>query len=383
MPSRRSSDQETRLGRQRGERRAFLEGQAEPQIELGPQGRADLGVGRLEGLGAFAGQGQGRHRDPFAAEPLGQPGGRRQAGHHRERRRSRGGSRKCQQAEEEAPEAPRKSYHATSPYAASGRARRALEVRPEVRLGPWPEPRRAPNEPPPAPDLPLDSPAGRFARLARRRPGRRAPPALRRRLRRRLPMLERRPLRADAARHLRRRQHQRHLGLDRSADRQGIHPARAQQRHRLHRRQRSRGADLPRQAADPFDQLAVAQPQGLRQLRLHRQRSRQPRPAGLRPHPAAQRGESAGHLPGDRPLQRLLTTHTLEIDADSGFLYSAGSNTCNGGLHIVDIRQPLTPVFAGCFSSDGYTHEAQCTVYHGPDAAWQGKRSAWPATSTP
>lgn len=66
------------------------------------------------------------------------------------------------------------------------------------------------------------------------------------------------------------------------------------------------------------------------------------------------------------------TTHTLDLDADSGFLYSAGSNTCNGGLHIVDIRQPLEPKFAGCFSDDGYTHEAQCTVYRGPDPDYQG-----------
>lgn len=69
----------------------------------------------------------------------------------------------------------------------------------------------------------------------------------------------------------------------------------------------------------------------------------------------------------------LRTTHTLEIDIASGFLYSAGSNTCNGGLHMVDIRQPLTPQFAGCFAADGYTHETQCTVYHGPDSEHQGK----------
>jgi Immune inhibitor A peptidase M6 len=39
----------------------------------------------------------------------------------------------------------------------------------------------------------------------------------------------------------------------------------------------------------------------------------------------------------------------------------------------VDIRNPLTPTFAGCFSSDGYTHDAQCVVYSGPDTAHQGK----------
>jgi choice-of-anchor B domain-containing protein len=62
--------------------------------------------------------------------------------------------------------------------------------------------------------------------------------------------------------------------------------------------------------------------------------------------------------------------HTVAINEDSGFLYAVGSNTCAGGLHMVDIRTPTAPVFAGCFSADKYTHETQCVVYHGPDGRY-------------
>ena len=62
--------------------------------------------------------------------------------------------------------------------------------------------------------------------------------------------------------------------------------------------------------------------------------------------------------------------HTVAINEETGFLYAVGSNTCSGGLHMVDVRTPTTPVFAGCFSADRYTHETQCVVYRGPDARY-------------
>ena len=40
---------------------------------------------------------------------------------------------------------------------------------------------------------------------------------------------------------------------------------------------------------------------------------------------------------------------------------------------MVDIRTPTVPTLAGCFSSDGYTHDAQCVVYNGPDVAHVGQ----------
>jgi choice-of-anchor B domain-containing protein len=65
--------------------------------------------------------------------------------------------------------------------------------------------------------------------------------------------------------------------------------------------------------------------------------------------------------------------HTLAINEATGFAYAAGSkDTCAGGLHVVDVRNPTAPVFAGCIGQDGYTHETQCVTYRGPDLAYQG-----------
>ena len=60
-------------------------------------------------------------------------------------------------------------------------------------------------------------------------------------------------------------------------------------------------------------------------------------------------------------------SHNLALDETTGLAFAVGTATCNGGLHIVDVRRPLEPLFAGCFGDDGYTHDAQCIVYHGPD----------------
>lgn len=69
------------------------------------------------------------------------------------------------------------------------------------------------------------------------------------------------------------------------------------------------------------------------------------------------------------------TSHNIVINEDSGFAYGVGLNSgnCARGLHFVDIANPANPQAAGCFSSDGYTHDAQCVNYNGPDSEHAGK----------
>lgn len=67
------------------------------------------------------------------------------------------------------------------------------------------------------------------------------------------------------------------------------------------------------------------------------------------------------------------SSHNIWINEETGFAYSVGTDTCNAGLHIVDIRDPANPEFAGCYSEDGYTHDVECIVYNGPDKKYQGK----------
>ena len=91
--------------------------------------------------------------------------------------------------------------------------------------------------------------------------------------------------------------------------------------------------------------------------------------------------------PGDIPVifketanyQGISNAHNIVINTETGFAYAVGANkaetgACNaGGLHIIDIRDPVNPVFAGCYDADGYTHDAQCVIYRGPDEEHTGK----------
>jgi choice-of-anchor B domain-containing protein len=67
------------------------------------------------------------------------------------------------------------------------------------------------------------------------------------------------------------------------------------------------------------------------------------------------------------------SAHTLAMNNRTGFAYAAGTRTCEGGLHAIDVRAPTAPRSAGCFSLDGYTHETQCVVYAGPDTVYRDR----------
>jgi choice-of-anchor B domain-containing protein len=67
------------------------------------------------------------------------------------------------------------------------------------------------------------------------------------------------------------------------------------------------------------------------------------------------------------------STHTLALNSTTGFAYAVGTRTCEGGLHVVDVREPTLPRTAGCFALDGYTHETQCVVYQGPDTLYRDR----------
>ena len=89
----------------------------------------------------------------------------------------------------------------------------------------------------------------------------------------------------------------------------------------------------------------------------------------------------------------IFSAHNIVINEDSGFAYavgaSAGGETCGGGLHMIDIREPASPTFAGCFadastgrSATGYSHDAQCIVYDGPDEQYREREICFGANET-
>jgi choice-of-anchor B domain-containing protein len=78
------------------------------------------------------------------------------------------------------------------------------------------------------------------------------------------------------------------------------------------------------------------------------------------------------------------SVHNIVINKESGYAYAVGSSgggqTCGGGLHMINIQDPLNPTFEGCFadrstgrSGTGYTHDAQCVMYDGPDQEYRGR----------
>lgn len=83
------------------------------------------------------------------------------------------------------------------------------------------------------------------------------------------------------------------------------------------------------------------------------------------------------------------SAHNIVINEDSGFAYAVGSDTCQAGMHVVDIRKPKSPSFSTCidreifddvgndsvnlFHGEDYTHDAQCVIYKGPDVRYTGR----------
>lgn len=67
------------------------------------------------------------------------------------------------------------------------------------------------------------------------------------------------------------------------------------------------------------------------------------------------------------------SAHNIVINEDTGFAYAVGADDCNGSLHMINIQAPTNPAYAGCFGDDGYTHDAQCVSYIGPDTDYAGR----------
>lgn len=65
--------------------------------------------------------------------------------------------------------------------------------------------------------------------------------------------------------------------------------------------------------------------------------------------------------------------HNLVMNETTGFLYAVGADMCSNGPIFLNVSNPLIPVLEGCFSGDGYTHDAVCFIYNGPDLEHVGK----------
>ncbi len=76
------------------------------------------------------------------------------------------------------------------------------------------------------------------------------------------------------------------------------------------------------------------------------------------------------------------SSHNIVINPETDYAYAVGAggpNGCGGGLHIINIEDPLNPTFEGCFQDmntgrrgTGYSHDAMCVTYDGPDDRFDG-----------
>ncbi len=67
------------------------------------------------------------------------------------------------------------------------------------------------------------------------------------------------------------------------------------------------------------------------------------------------------------------SSHNIVINEETGFAYSVGDDTFSGGVHFIDISDPVNPIAAGGYSADGYSHDAQVVIYEGPDTDYTGR----------
>lgn len=92
------------------------------------------------------------------------------------------------------------------------------------------------------------------------------------------------------------------------------------------------------------------------------------------------------------------SSHTISVNEKTGYAYALGSDTCDAGAHVVDLRNPKKPKFVTCidrkvfdplpikppqnlfkFFASGmdmdevYTHDMICVVYNGPDQKYHGR----------
>lgn len=103
------------------------------------------------------------------------------------------------------------------------------------------------------------------------------------------------------------------------------------------------------------------------------------------------RGPTRDVLP-DTVYHDLASAHNLAVDTASALAIAvsvnSGGTSCGGGLHLIDIREPKAPRFAGCFTdtegliAPGRTHDVQCVKYSGPDRRYVGRSICFASNET-
>lgn len=95
----------------------------------------------------------------------------------------------------------------------------------------------------------------------------------------------------------------------------------------------------------------------------------------------------------DVTYDKVSAAHNVAVDSATHTVFITGANaggeTCGGGLHMVDARDPQKPIFLGCFqdmgtgfAGTGYSHDVQCVIYQGPDSRYTGREICFGGNET-
>lgn len=76
------------------------------------------------------------------------------------------------------------------------------------------------------------------------------------------------------------------------------------------------------------------------------------------------------------------TAHNISIDQDSGIAYLSGASSCEEGLGVVDVQDPLDPSWDGCLDFAAYVHDAQCLTWDAGDPDYLGRQLCFAASPT-
>ena len=79
-----------------------------------------------------------------------------------------------------------------------------------------------------------------------------------------------------------------------------------------------------------------------------------------------------------RQLLPVGRAHNINVNEELGYFAAVGAQprndaVCRSGLNFFDIKDPANPISLGCAAGDGYVHDAECIVYHGPDKRYEGR----------
>lgn len=67
------------------------------------------------------------------------------------------------------------------------------------------------------------------------------------------------------------------------------------------------------------------------------------------------------------------SAHNIVINEETGYAYPVGTGAAGGGVHFINVQDPMNPINEGDWQDVSSVHDSQVVVYNGPDAAYQGR----------